>query len=114
MQVPKVNQGWISETNLYIKIKEHFKNRTVIQHARPKFLGKQHLDIFIPSHKVAIEYQGLQHDEPVEFFGGVEAYLKNKERDQRKLSLCKDNGVRIVYVREGYKFDEVVKEILND
>ncbi|UTR09435.1 hypothetical protein MM300_16245 [Evansella sp. LMS18] len=109
--VPRVNEGWISETKLYNEIKVAFKGRKVIQHARLPFLGKQHLDIFIPSLKVAIEYQGLQHDQPVEFFGGEKAFLKNQERDARKKRLCTENGIRMLYVREGYDLEEVINNI---
>ncbi len=111
MNLPKVNEGWISEVKLYNQINDHFINRKVIHHARLSFLGKQHLDIFIPSLKTALEYQGLQHDEPVDFFGGIEAFIKNQERDRRKLDLCIKNGIRIIYVREKYVLKDVIKEI---
>ena len=113
MKIPQVNKGWVSETKLYQQIKNHIKNRKVIQHARLAFLGKQHLDIFIPSLKVAIEYQGLQHDQPVEFFGGVEAFRKTQERDERKRKLCEENGVTLFYVREGYVLKDVIQQILS-
>ncbi|MFV8830523.1 hypothetical protein [Alkalihalobacterium sp. APHAB7] len=113
LKVPKVNEGWVSETRLYQEIKKHFKDRKVIQHARLSFLGKQHLDIFIPSLKVAIEYQGLQHDQPVDFFGGEEGFQKTKERDERKRKLCEENGVKIIYVREGYDLKDIIYEICN-
>ena len=112
MSIPKVGEGWISETRLFNEIKNHFKNRKVIQHARLKFLGKQHLDIFIPSLKVAIEYQGMQHDEPIDYFGGLDAFLKNKERDELKKKLCQENGIKLIYAREGYNLAEIISEIL--
>ncbi|MFT6228921.1 MAG: G:T-mismatch repair DNA endonuclease (very short patch repair protein) [Paracoccaceae bacterium] len=62
---------------------------------------------------VALEYQGEQHDRPVAFFGGEEAFKKNIERDRRKLAKCRRNGVRIIYVRQFYKIDEVISNILN-
>lgn len=68
--IPKIGEGWISETDLYYKIKEEFPDYEVAQHARPKWLGLQHLDIFFPNDNVAIEYQGLQHYRPIEIFGG--------------------------------------------
>jgi len=46
---------------------------------------------------VAIEYQGKQHYEPVEFFGGREGYRSNRERDDRKRRVCRSNGVKVVY-----------------
>ena len=46
----------------------------VVHHGRPEGLGRQHLDVWIPEWKVAVEFQGDQHDRPVGFFGGDEAF----------------------------------------
>ncbi len=96
--IPKIGEGWISETLLYYNIKNTFNEFEVINHASPEWLGRQHLDIFIPEKNIAIEYQGRQHTEPIEFFGGTEAFLKNQERDKRKLRLCGENGIKLLYV----------------
>ncbi len=111
--IPKVNEGWINETKLYYKIKNYFQDVKVIHHARIDFLGRQHLDIFIPNLKVGIEYQGLQHDEPVDFFGGKESFEQTRIRDANKYRLCKEHGIRIVYVREGYQIEKVLDEIIS-
>ena len=74
-------------------------------------MGRQHLDIYLPYYNIAIEYQGAQHYRPVEFFGGVEAFEKTKERDQRKREKCAENNCALIYVDEGYLFDDVVENI---
>jgi hypothetical protein len=74
--------------------------------------GRQHLDIFVPAVNAAIEYQGEQHDRPVEFFGGAEAHALTAERDQRKAALCITHGVRLIYVRKGYDLSAVLSEIV--
>jgi hypothetical protein len=109
--IPHVGEGWISETRLYYEIKAALPTLDVIHQARPDWLGRQHLDIFVPAVKAAIEYQGEQHDRPVEFFGGTEAHALTTERDQRKAALCAANGVRLIYVREGYDLAAVLAEI---
>lgn len=109
--LPKIGEGWIGETNLYYQIKEKFSNYNVVQHGGPSWLGKQHLDIWIPELNIAIEYHGLQHDQPDDFFGGQDAYDKNVERDNRKKVLCMENGVRLIEVREGYDIQEIIREI---
>lgn len=96
--IPKIGEGWISETLLYYQIKEAFPNHLVIHHGSPSWLGAQHLDIYFPKLKIGVEYQGKQHSEPVNFFGGEKAYIKNQERDQRKIRLCKKNGVKLLFV----------------
>ena len=68
------------------------------------WLGLQSLDIFIPSLSIGIEYQGLQHYEPVPFFGGEEGLNNTQERDRKKRSLCEQNGVHIIY----WRYDETI------
>ena len=109
--LPKIGEGWIAETALYYEIKNHFSTLEVLQHFSPEFLGRQHFDVYLPSLKIALEYQGLQHDRPVEFFGGLEAFEKTKQRDRRKKNLCDKYGVRLIYVREGYNLCEVILKI---
>jgi hypothetical protein len=66
----------------------------------------------IPSHRVAVEYQGQQHFEPIEFFGGEDAFRQTVERDERKKRLCDENGIRLIYVSAGYNLETVIDEIL--
>jgi len=108
----KVGESWISETELFYKISSSLPKLKIIQHGRPSWLGRQHLDIWMPELNIAIEYHGLQHDQPVDFFGGHQAYEKNIERDNRKKELCKENGVKLIEVREGYDLDSLLTEII--
>jgi hypothetical protein len=109
--LPKIGEGWISETNLYYEIKEHFTSEIVLQHGRPNWLGKQHLDIWLPKRNVGVEYQGDQHFYPIDFFGGKKALVKNKARDKRKRELCEQNGCGLVHVLPGYELKDVLTEI---
>lgn len=96
--LPKIGEGWISETLLYYAVKDSLREHEVIHHGNPKWLGLQHLDIYIPDLNIGVEYQGKQHTEPVEFFGGVKAFKKNLERDKRKKRLCAENDLKLFYV----------------
>ena len=107
----KIGEEWVSETTLYYEIKNSFPDIDVIHHGKPKWLGKQHLDIWIPELRIAIEYQGEQHSNPVSAFGGEEAYLKNIERDKRKYELCKENNVNLIYVEKEYRLIEIIEQI---
>lgn len=109
--LPRVGEGWPSETQLYLQIKNALPDYDVQRHYSPYWLDRQHLDIYIHELEVALEYQGKQHDEPVEFFGGQQAFELNKERDARKKRLCEMYGVHIVYVRPGYRLTDVLDEI---
>jgi len=67
------------------------------------------LDIFIQEPRIGIEYQGIQHYEPVKHWGGEEALKKNKERDRRKRQICQHVGIKLIY----FKYDEdLSKELI--
>jgi hypothetical protein len=109
--LPKIGEGWISETNLYYEIKSHLSSEVVVQHGRPKWLGKQHLDIYIPRYNIGIEFQGDQHFYPIEYFGGVSSFIKNQERDKNKKQLCEQNNCHLIYVNPGYDKTEVIAKV---
>lgn len=106
-----IGEGWISETELYYQIKAAFPAEEVIQHARPAWLGLQHLDVFLPRLQIAIEFQGSQHDRPVDFFGGEEAFRQVQKRDTNKKRKCNKNGVTLIEVRPGYELNHIVETI---
>lgn len=95
---------WVAENQLYQILRRLLRGMEVIQHARPTWLERQHLDVYVPQAGVAIEYMGRQHFEPLEFFGGEAAFRLLVERDGKKAELCKTHGVELIRVR----FDEDV------
>lgn len=109
--MPKVGEGWISETELFYKISDYFRDEKVMHHASPKWLGRQHLDIYFPKLNIGIEYQGAQHYEPIDFFGGQEAFEKTLERDKRKKQLCEKHKCHLIYVDKGYVLMEIITQI---
>ena len=111
--VPRIGEGWISETELFCKLEAEFSDTKIIQHGRPTWLGRQHFDIWFPNWKIAVEYHGKQHFEPVEFFGGEEAFQKTVERDKRKVDLSKRHGVKLLIVTETDNQDDIVQDIKN-
>jgi len=109
--IPLIGEGWIAESELYHKLKSTYSMTRVIQHGKPNWLGLQHYDIWFPIWNVAVEYHGKQHFEPVEFFGGEMAFLQTVERDKRKISLSKINNVKLIVVKEGYNYQQLLSEI---
>ena len=106
-KVPRIGEGWVSETELYNMVSTLLKRLgyDVRRHARPGWLNRQELDIYVPALKLAIEYMGEQHYEPVGYFGGKEAHEKLVELDERKRRACKQRGVHLIY----YRYDEPLK-----
>jgi len=111
--VPRIGEGWISETQLFKLIKLLFTDYEVIREARFDWLGSQRIDIFIPAVAVAIEYQGEQHFKPVELFGGEAGFREAQLRDKRKRQLCKSNGVKLIYFThsEDLSVEQVEKKL---
>lgn len=109
--IPKVGEGWVAETQLYYEIKKAFPELEVQQHATPDWLGRQHLDIFFPEKRIALEYQGVQHDQPVDYFGGQNSFENNRKRDDKKYRLCKRHSVKLIYVRPFYDLKSIIEEI---
>jgi hypothetical protein len=78
---------WDDETRLFYEIKRAFPNTEVIHHGKPEWLGRQHLDIWIPEFRIGIEYHGVQHFQPMGHLGGEKHLITQKERDLRKSKL---------------------------
>ena len=63
-----------------------------------EWLGLQSLDFYLLDYNIAIECQGKQHFNSVDYFGGDNGFNIILERDERKYKLCQENGVKIKYV----------------
>jgi hypothetical protein len=62
--------------------------------------GFLELDIFNPDLKLAIEHHGLQHSQPIAFFGGEAQFSRQLEHDERRRAACKEAGITLVEVHE--------------
>ena len=60
-------------------------------------------DFYIPKINAVIEYQGMQHYEPIEFFGGLDGLKELQKRDQIKRDYCNTN--HIAHFEISYKED---------
>lgn len=78
--------------------------------------NKLRLDIFLEDYNIAIECQGKQHFEPIEFWGGVEQFEKQKFYDETKLKLCTKNKIKVLYYTNinEIKTDEVIYNKISD
>jgi hypothetical protein len=94
LELPLKNESWINEKLLFVKLRDQFKSIHTYHQVRFKWLGRQSIDIYISHKRVAIEFQGIQHNQAVGFFGGELAFEKTKSRDDKKKKLCLTNGDR--------------------
>jgi hypothetical protein len=108
--IPQIGEGWVSEAQLYYIVSALLKpiGYSAWHHARPAWLKSKHqgpgqeLDIYVPELKLAIEYMGRQHYEPIEYFGGKQAHEKLVKSDERKRRACEHHDIHLIY----YRYDE--------
>lgn len=96
--VPRIGEGWVSETALLHRVRQAFPDEEVVHQGQPGWLRPQRFDIYLPNRNIAIEYHGLQHFEPVEYFGGEEGLLRTQQRDARKRRLCKAHDCQLIEI----------------
>lgn len=102
----KKGNRWTSETLLYQLIKSEFPMYEIQRHHRPDWLNGLELDIYLEEPAVGIEYQGIQHYEPVDHWGGQEALEQRQQRDMKKQRFCEKQGVNLVE----FRYDEDLSE----
>lgn len=60
-------------------------------------------DFYIPSKNILIEYQGIQHEKPVDFKGygnknAIKNFEKQKEHDRRKAEYAHNNNIKLICI----------------
>ena len=89
---------WKSEALVFELCQKIYGTDNVLFQYSPPFLGHMSYDVFIISKNTAIEYQGKQHFEPVEFFGGQAHFEKQIVRDKLKKELSTKNKIKLIYI----------------
>lgn len=91
------------------------ENNVKYEHSKKfkDWLGRQHLDFYLPDYNVAIECQGKQHFEEVDFAGKGKEWsgkqlARVKDLDAKKRILCEEHGIKIFY------FTDYNKEIVDE
>ena len=68
-------------------------------------------DFYLPVVNTCIEYDGVQHFEPVGFFGGEDAMANRKKHDTIKENYCNSKGIKLV--RISYK-DNIRNKLIKE
>ena len=98
-----------SQSHLENDTYSFLKNEEIIFEQQKKFnwLGLMRLDFYLPEYNIAIECQGIQHYQPIEFFGGKKAYNDLIRRDKIKKQLCEEHNIKMIYVDNSTDFNEL-------
>lgn len=70
-------------------------------------------DFYLPEYNTCIEYDGRQHFEVVDFFGGEKGYERRRHNDNIKTKYCEDNNISLLRLPYYLSQDEIKVKIEN-
>lgn len=71
-------------------------------------------DFYLPDCNTCIEYNGRQHYEPVEIFGGEQRFEDQQIRDNIKRQYCQNNGIKLIEIPYTYDTEDKIKQYLDE
>lgn len=69
-------------------------------------------DFYLPNKKILIEFQGEQHERPINHFGGKKQFIIQQIHDIRKRKYAKSHGIRLITI--WYNQINDIEEILDN
>ena len=100
------------------KIQEILDKQGIVYESQKKYddlfgVGNKLLsyDFYLPQYNLLTEIQGIQHEKPIEIFGGEEQFKTQQEHDRRKREYAEKNGYKLLEIWY-YDYDRI-EEILN-
>jgi len=84
-------------------IKQYLTENKIMFESQKSFPGCKdkrllQFDFYLPEYDILIEYDGKQHFEPVEFFGGLTRYEEQVRKDKIKTEYAKRKGIKLVRI----------------
>ena len=107
----KESLGEKNISNILKKYDIQFKKQKTFKDCKHKC--KLRFDFYLPDINTCIEYDGKQHFEAIEYFGGEKQLKEQQIKDSIKNEYCKNNNITLL--RISYKEDliEKLNEFLN-
>ena len=101
----KIISKYLTQHNIVFIRQEKFDGCVGLKYKLP-------FDFYLPSIRTCIEFDGIQHFQPIEHFGGVEAYERLKLNDKIKNDYCEENFIDLIRIR----YDQIdrIYDILNE
>lgn len=69
-------------------------------------------DFYLPDYNLLIEFQGEQHERPIDLFGGEQTFVIQKERDEKKRKYASDHNIDLLEI--WYYDQKNISTILNN
>nr|DAN11163.1 MAG TPA: restriction enzyme [Herelleviridae sp.] len=95
-------------------IKKGIKYETQKSYPDLKNERRLYFDFYLPELNTVIEYNGKQHYEPIEFFGGGEDFRKQEKNDRVKKEYARKNSIRYLEIPYTFKTTKHIHELLDD
>jgi hypothetical protein len=70
-------------------------------------------DFYIPDYNICIEYNGRQHYEPIEFFGGISSFHRQMENDSLKRQYCCIYKKNLLILKYNESYRDIYDKISN-
>ena len=71
-------------------------------------------DFYLPYYNAVIEFNGIQHYEPISVFGGIYGLKENQARDMIKYNFLREKKINLIIVRyDNENIKDYLKNILN-
>ena len=73
-------------------------------------------DFYLPQYNLLIEFQGKQHEQPIEYFGGEEKFKIQQEHDNRKREFAKLHNINLleIWYYDINNIEKILTETLNN
>lgn len=110
---PHINKssGEIYVENLFIENNVNYISQCTFDNC--KDIQVLPFDFYLPEYNTVIEYNGKQHYEPIDFFGGKKAFEYTQKHDKMKINYCIENNINVIILPYTLSEDEIKNIILN-
>ncbi len=96
--------GWLDSRNVDYLIEYKYKDCKNIEPLA--------FDFYVPKYNTLVEFDGKQHFEPIEWFGGLADFEYRKQNDNIKNQYCKDNNIPLLRIPY-WDFDNIEQILEN-
>ncbi len=103
-----------------IKIINFLKQHILSHESQYKFndcknINKLPFDVYLPEHNICVEYDGIQHFETMEIWGGKKRFKETQKNDQIKTDYCLINNIKLIRIPywDFKNIEEILEKELN-
>jgi hypothetical protein len=83
-------KSYLEENNIKFEQQKTFPGCT--------YKGLLKFDFYLPDNNTCIEFQGRQHFECVDYFGGEDGFVETQVRDKIKRDFCETNKINLICI----------------